>query len=137
MTFFPWPGAPRGRTGTGQVTSTAFAIPAGAIPYWVARLTDHQVAHSGPLERFGEQVLSFADPDGLGIELVATRTVNPERANTGGSIPLEFAIHGFHSASLTEGGYQRTAALLTDTMGFRLVGEEGNRFRYALAGAPA
>ena len=26
LTFFPWPSAPRGRRGTGQVTETAFAI---------------------------------------------------------------------------------------------------------------
>src|SRR4051812_11173235 len=137
MTFFPWPGAPRGRTGTGQVTQTAFAVPAGAIPYWVARLTEYQVRHTGPIERFGEQVLSFADPDGLGLELIATAAVSPDRVYAEGPVPVENAIHGFHSASLTEGGYQRTAALLTDTMGFHLLGQEANRFRYATGGAGA
>jgi len=131
MTFFPWPGAPRGRKGTGQVTSTAFAVPAAAIPYWIARFNEHQVPHTGPVDRFGEQVLACSDPDGLGIELIATATVPPDRAYLEGPVPTESAIHGFHSASLTEGGYQRTAALLTDTMGFHLVGQEGNRFRYA------
>jgi glyoxalase family protein len=131
MTFFPWPGAPRGRKGTGQVTSTAFAIPTGAIPYWVARLTEHGVSYTGPVQRFGEKVLSCSDPDGLGIELIATATASSDRAYSEGPVPVESAIHGFHSASLTEGGYQRTAALLTETMGFRLVGQEGNRFRYA------
>jgi glyoxalase family protein len=32
-------------------------------------------------------------------------------------------------------GYQATASLLRDAMGFRLTGEEGNRFRFAVAGA--
>jgi glyoxalase family protein len=137
MTFFPWPGAPKGRTGTGQVTATAFAVPTGAIPYWVARLGEYQMAHTGPIDRFGEQVLSFADPDGLVIELIATATVSPDRAYREGPIPVESAIHGFHSASLTEGGYQRTAALLTDTMGFRLVGQDANRFRYSTGAAGA
>ncbi len=27
LTFFPWPGAPRGRIGTGQLTATSFAVP--------------------------------------------------------------------------------------------------------------
>src|SRR6476646_835047 len=31
MTFFAWPGAPRGRIGPPQVTVTAFAVPMGAI----------------------------------------------------------------------------------------------------------
>jgi glyoxalase family protein len=137
MTFFPWPGAPCGRKGTGQVTSTAFAIPTGAIPYWVARLAEHGVAHTGPVERFGEQVLACSDADGLGIELIATATASSDRAYSEGPVPVEFAIHGFHSASLTEGGYQRTAALLTETMGFHLVGQEGNRFRYAMGAGGA
>src|SRR5437588_3308486 len=45
LTFFPWPGAPRGRKGTGQVTSTSFAIPASAMPYWVSRLSEAHVPH--------------------------------------------------------------------------------------------
>ena len=27
LTFFPWPGAPNGRQGTGLTTSTAFSVP--------------------------------------------------------------------------------------------------------------
>jgi catechol 2,3-dioxygenase-like lactoylglutathione lyase family enzyme len=131
MTFFPWPKAPKGRKGTGQVTATSFAVPKSAIEYWAKRLDEHRIAHTGPSERFGDQLLSFADPDGLGIELVATANVAREKAYAQGAVPAEYAIHGFHSATLTEAGYQRTAALLTDIMGFRLVQQEGNRFRYA------
>jgi catechol 2,3-dioxygenase-like lactoylglutathione lyase family enzyme len=131
MTFFPWPKAPKGRKGTGQVTATSFAVPTNAIRYWADRLDEHRIAHSAPSERFGEQVLSFSDPDGLSIELIGTATIRHERAYADGPIPREYAVHGFHSATLTEAGYQRTAALLTDTMGFRLVQQEGNRYRYA------
>ena len=132
MTFFPWPKAPKGRKGTGQVTAASFVVPKGAIPYWIERLHGCGIAVSSPTERFGEQVLSFADPDGLGLELVASVNVASERVHARGPIPQEYAIHGFHSATLTESGYQRTASLLTDAMGFRLVQQEGNRFRYAL-----
>jgi len=131
LTFFPWPKAPRGRKGAGQVTATSFAVPKDALAYWVGRLEEHGISHSGLSERFGEQALSLSDPDGLGIELIATANVRPERVYAEGAVPAQYAIHGFHSATLTEAGYQRTAALLTDTMGFRLVGQEGNRFRYA------
>ena len=95
MTFFPWPGAPRGRKGTGQVTSTAFAIPTGAIPYWVARLAEHQISHTGPVERFGEQVLACSDADGLGIELIATATASSDRAYSEGPIPWSSRLTGF------------------------------------------
>ena len=132
MTFFPWPHASKGRVGNGQVTVSSFAIPSSALDYWTKRLTEHDITFTGPEERFGEQVISFTDPDGIGLELVAGGPVNPGRAYQAGSVPVEYAIHGFHSATLSEEGYQRTAALLTDTMGFKLAGQEGNRFRYAV-----
>src|SRR5699024_1072365 len=34
MTFFPWKGAPSGRQGTGQATTTALSVPAGSIGWW-------------------------------------------------------------------------------------------------------
>jgi glyoxalase family protein len=137
ITFFPWPKAPRGRRGNGQVTGTAFAIRADALPYWQERLTSKGIAVSGPIQRFGEPVLSFQDFDGMQVELVGSAGLLPERAYKAGPIPLESAIHGFHSATLSVEGYQKTAALLTDTMGFQLVGDEGNRFRYAVHGGGA
>jgi glyoxalase family protein len=46
-------------------------------------------------------------------------------------VPADFAIRGFHHVTLSENGYERTASLLTDTLGFRLVQQHGARFRYA------
>ena len=132
ITFFPWPIAPRGQYGTGQVTEVAFAIPADAVPYWTDRLTRHDTLFVRASPRFGEEVISFADPEGMKVELIASARVIPERAYRGESVPLKYAIHGFHSATLTEEGHQKTATLLADVMGFKPVGEEGNRFRYTV-----
>src|SRR5690606_25595650 len=123
--------APKGRQGTGQVTTTAFAVPQRALEYWSKRLREHGVSYTRPAERFGEPLIAFTDPDGLGLELISTATVNSDRAYDAGPVPLEYAIHGFHSATLTEEGHQATAGLLTGTMPFQLVQQEGNRFRYA------
>ena len=131
LTFFPWPDAPRGRHGTGQVTHTAFAVPAAALDYWTDRLSGQGVPIKGPFERFGERVISFSDPDGMTIELISTARVSGHRAYEAEPVPVEYAIHGFHSATLSEEGYEKTAALLTDTLGFQLVKQEGSRFRYA------
>jgi catechol 2,3-dioxygenase-like lactoylglutathione lyase family enzyme len=130
LTFFAWPGARRGRHGNSQVTVTSFATPPGSLAFWRERLSAKGVKVDGPLERFGQQVLSFADEDGLRLELIETATTDSARAWTGSGVPAEFAIRGFHSATLSETGYQRTATLLTDQMGFRLIGQEQNRFRY-------
>jgi catechol 2,3-dioxygenase-like lactoylglutathione lyase family enzyme len=130
LTFFAWPGARRGRQGNAQVTITSFATRPGSLAFWRERLSAKGVISDGPLERFGQQLLSFADEDGLRLELIETAATSPARAWTGSSVPPEFAIRGFHSATLSETGYQRTATLLTDQMGFRLIGQEQNRFRY-------
>jgi glyoxalase family protein len=130
LTFFPWPGAHKGRRGTGQVTVVSFAIPERALDYWLKRLKEHGVTVERPGMRFDETVLRFFDPDGLQLELVAQVNVETYEPWNAAPVPTDYAIRGFHSVSLTEEGYERTAALLTDTMGFRLIREEGNRFRY-------
>jgi catechol 2,3-dioxygenase-like lactoylglutathione lyase family enzyme len=131
LTFFPWPHAPQGRRGAGQVTQAAFAIPEPAVDFWAARLAEHQVAFKGPFDRFGERIISLSDPDGLGIELAGAKMTRDDRAHAAGPVPLEFAIRGFHSATLMQADQRKTAALLTETMGFKLVAQEGNRYRYA------
>ncbi len=131
LTFFPWPHAPQGRRGTGQVTETAFVIPANAVDFWKTRLTASGVTFK-TFDRFGEPGISFSDPDGLGIELIGNKTTRDDRAYRTGGVPVEFAIRGFHSATLTQTDHHATAALLTDTMGFKLVAEDQDRFRYAV-----
>src|SRR4030095_1650246 len=121
LTFFPWPKAKKGRQGTGQVTVTAFSVPDGSLPFWAKRFTAQNVRFEGPYTRFQEQVITFSDPDGLQLELVAGASLGPDNVWQHGPVPLEHAIHGFHSATLTEEGYEQTASLLTEHLGFRLI----------------
>jgi glyoxalase family protein len=72
ITFFPWPGARRGTRGTGQVTTSSFAIPQSAIDFWKSRFTQQHVVWEESGLRFGDTVLRFADPDGLLLELIAS-----------------------------------------------------------------
>jgi glyoxalase family protein len=129
LTFFPWPGAPRGRHGTGQATVVSFAIPAGSAAFWMERLKASRIRFDGPFPRFEEQGLAFADPDGLRLELIETAAGNePWRQ---GPVPAEHAIRGFHSVTLAEQSSDATAAFLTGVIGFRKAGESGNRLRYS------
>lgn len=126
MTFFPWPGARRGRQGNGQVTITSFEVPRDSIGSWVSKLSKTNIDFDGPFVRFGEEVLAFADPDGLRIELIASEEGDGDR------------ISSIHSATIAEEGYEKTARLLTDVMGFSFIGEEGNRFRFSIGtGGPS
>ena len=130
LTFFPWPNARRGTRGTGQIESTAFAVSPNSIGYWVERLKDQHVAAEKTSPRFGEEVLRFTDPDGLLLELVASNSPAPVEPWPDGPIPAEHALHGFHSVSAALEGYERTARLLTESFGYRLIGQSGNRFRF-------
>ncbi len=132
LTFFPWPGAPRGRHGTGQVTVTAFAVPEGSLGFWVDRLKAHKVERTEPSQRFDEEVLALRDPDGLQLELVTDASGPGTTLGSDGPIPGKHAIRRFRGVTLAVEGYERTAGLLTATMGLREVGAKGNRFRYTV-----
>lgn len=134
LTFFAWPGARCGRRGSGQVTSTSFAIPPGSIPFWADRFASKGITSEPAIERFGKQVITFFDDDGLRLDLIESPNADTRYTWTKSDVPLECAICGFHSATLSETGYQRTATLLSETMGFRFVEQERNRFRYEIAG---
>ena len=136
MTFFAWISAPPftpavGRQGSGQIVATAFAIPRTSVDFWIDRLSAHAIDFDGPNERFGDHVLAFNDPDGLPVELVGDMQRAARQPWPDAPIPVEHAIRGFHGASFSLEGYERTAELLTETMGFAFVGQEGNRFRFS------
>jgi catechol 2,3-dioxygenase-like lactoylglutathione lyase family enzyme len=80
----------------------------------------------------GEQILSFRDPDGLLIELVASAEAEEQSGWDGGAVPAEHAVRRFQHVTLWEEDREQTRALLIDTLGFRLVGEEGGYTRYAV-----
>lgn len=131
LTFFPWPGARRGQPGNGQVSAVAFSVPSDAFGYWQERLRAQNVSTSEVQERFGETVLPLRDPDGLLLELVAHEEASALPAWEAGPVPAEWAIRGFHHATLWEKDHERTAQLLTETFGFRPVEDDGVRFRFA------
>ncbi len=71
LTFFAWPMAGRGSPGVGQVEVTSFTIPEPSLSYWEQRLLSAGVPVERSGKRFDEEVLTFADPDGLKLEMVA------------------------------------------------------------------
>jgi len=143
MTFFPWPGARRGRHGAGQVAVTSFAVIPTAIAFWVERLIRHGVAYQGPLKRGAggaeaETVLSFRDPDGLMVEIVAHAGAEARSAwGEAPGIAREHALHGFHAVTLWVDTGEATERILVDRLGLRPGREEETTRRYAVgAGGP-
>jgi len=131
LTFFPWPNAPRGQSGSGQASTTSFAIPRDSINFWSNRLREAKVELSGPSKRFDETVLSFSDPDGLKLELIGVDNPDPDRTWSGGPIPEPHGIRGLFGVTLIEESISNTHDLLTK-MGFHETTHDGSRYRYTL-----
>ncbi|PSP97506.1 ring-cleaving dioxygenase [Halobacteriales archaeon QS_5_70_17] len=132
LTFFPFEGARQGRVGAGQTGATAFVIPEGAIDYWIDRFDERGVDREDPIERFGERVLPFRDPDSQPLELIEGATDEAVRPWTE-EVPEASAIRGFHGVTLLSGDVEATARVL-ETMGYEQRGEEGDRTRYRAPG---
>jgi glyoxalase family protein len=118
LTFFAWPTAPQGRAGPGQFTAVAFEIPRGSIGEWRRKLAAAGIESADSDPRFGDDVISFRDPEGLHIELIA--------AGDGPGTQ----IRRLHSATLLTAQPERSASTLTDLLHFDRVGEQGARVRY-------
>jgi len=68
------------------------------------------------------------------LELIGTNSQAKIEPWTNSPIPAEHSLRGFHSVSAALEGYERTAKLLTESFGYRLVQESGNRFRFIAPG---
>jgi len=136
LTFFPWPGARRGRIGSGQVAVTSFSVMPSAIGFWVERLVRHGIKYQGPTRRGSggdaEQVIAFTDHDGLMLEIVGHpgAEARPAWADAPG-ISRDNAIHGFHAVTLWLEDGAASERVLTGTLDFREVHEDGTTRRFA------
>ncbi|MBX0324697.1 ring-cleaving dioxygenase [Halomicroarcula sp. F13] len=133
VTFFPWTDRGRqGEFGAGQTQATAYAIPTESVAYWTERLESHGVDVERT-ERFGETVLRFDDPDGIGIELVATDAETEAVPWDESPVPEEHQLRGFYSVTLAVDAVEPTAEILGDVLGYEHEATEGGRDRYRSA----
>jgi len=142
MTFFPWSDLSQGKVGSGQVSRTAFRVPEGSLDFWEARFDEYGVDYDERVERFGETVLPFRDPDNLPVELVEVEIPDDDPVVPWTEwVPEEHAIRGFHSVTLWIADPDPTMELLR-TMGFEEQGTEAaqgdtpgdERTRFAASG---
>jgi len=132
LTFFPWPDMGPGVTGAGQTVEVALAIPQGTLPYWMERLGRAGVAISGPVTRFGEQLITFQDPHGLNLALVETADPREFTPWAESPVPADRQVLGLHGARLLVREGERSVRFLVDGLGFREIGTEDGWRRFAV-----
>jgi glyoxalase family protein len=86
MTFFEYPGAPKGRAGDGMVHLVSFRVGSEeSLDFWQKRV-------GGEL---GDRSLVFNDPEGLALELLVDDTGEEPLTANAPDIPEEHRIRGF------------------------------------------
>lgn len=136
MTYFPFPGKAPGRPGTGEVSTTAFAVPKGSLPFWQARLAQHGVAGIALDTRMGQGRLLFQGPDGDGFAL--TETNDDRQPWEADGIPEDVAIRGFQSAEMRLDPHAAAAgAELLRFMGYEQTDKTAGITRFHVPGGNA
>jgi glyoxalase family protein len=94
LTFFEYPGVPKGRAGAGMVHRVVWRVASeDSLAFWAERLAAHGVES----RREGAGLL-FSDPEGLIAE-------HPE-------VPAELALQGFHAVRAYSAAPEASSALL-------------------------
>jgi glyoxalase family protein len=130
LTFFPWEGISTGYAGTGMATEIGYSVPAGSLDFWKERFDQYKVKQEATGERFGELYLPFQDPDGLKLALNVPKVADNRKAWIATGITEQAAAKGFHSVTLTLRSIKGTVAVLTEIFGYKLLEQEGNRYRF-------
>jgi glyoxalase family protein len=130
LTFFPWQNVRQGYNGTGMATNIGYSVPDGSLEFWTHRFKQFGVKHEEAGEKFGEKHLSFQDPDGLKLDLVVAKNEDTRKPWETDEIKSTVATKGFHSVTLTLRRLEPTIEVLTDILGYHLLKQEGNHYRF-------
>ena len=129
LTFFPWAGMSKGRDGAGMATEIGYSVPKGSLNFWKARFEKLNIRYNTG-EQFGEQYITFEDPDGLKLKLIETKQKDEREVWETDEIKADVAIKGFHTVTLTLNNIKATAAILTEIFGYKQIDKESNLYRY-------
>jgi glyoxalase family protein len=118
VTFFDMPGVVRGRPGPGMVHRLSLRVAGDdALDFWERRL-----AHAGVAAERTADRLVFADPEGLGLELVIDGGDEPLVA-AAADVDGQVAIRGIHAVRVYSADVARSSPVVDDVLGMTREGE--------------
>jgi glyoxalase family protein len=108
ITFFEYPGAPKGRAGDGMVHLVSFRVGSEkSLDFWQKRVGGE----------IGERSLVFNDPEGLALELVVDDTGEAPLTANAPDIPEEHRLRGFAGVRAYSAQPERSERML-ESLGF-------------------
>ena len=130
MTFFDFPGIPKGVHGTNEISKTSFRVQSdAALEYWVKRFDRLEVKHTGIKEQFGKKTLSFVDFDDQQYQLISDEFNKGIESGTPwqkGPIPLEYAITGLGPVFVRIANFDYFKEMLEKVLLFRETAADGS-----------
>jgi glyoxalase family protein len=115
ITFFEYRNAQPGRAGAGMVHRVVWRVGSDeALSFWEERLGREGVK----TERTAEGSLLFADPEGLGHELVVSKAADEPLVADDPEIPAEFALEGFEGVRAYSHDPEASRAFLEGALEF-------------------
>ena len=119
LTFFEYPGLPRGRAGAGMVHTVVWRVGSEeAVAFWAERLA----AEGIEVER-DDGRLRFTDREGMGLEIVAVEVDDEPLVARHPEIPAEHALQGFHGVRAYTIDPEASRAALEESLGFEPDGD--------------
>jgi len=120
LTFFEYPGAPRGRAGRGMVHRVVWRVASeDALSFWAERLA----GEGTQVDRPGGGALRFADPEGLEHELVVDATSDEPLIAEHPEVPAELALRGFDGVRAYTADAGPSRPLLEQALAFEPEGD--------------
>ncbi|HZA41523.1 MAG TPA: VOC family protein [Actinomycetota bacterium] len=120
ITFFEYPGVARGRHGAGMIYRVRWRVASEAsLDFWERRLESQGVS-----TKRDDGTLFFEDPEGLELEFAVVDTTDEPLRASHPEIPDEHALLGFDGVRTYTDDPSRSAAFLSDTMGFAKTSDE-------------
>src|SRR5687767_2065047 len=118
ITFFEYPGIPRGRAGAGMVHTVEWRVgSAESLDFWERRLGDEGVS---ALRDDGGVV--FEDPEGLRQRLTVTTAEDTPLTAEHPEVPAEHALQGFEAVRAYSAEPERSRPVLEEILGFSAAG---------------
>lgn len=118
LTFFEYPGVPRGRAGAGMVHRIVWRVGSeDSLSFWAERLAANGVES----ERAGGSLV-FSDPEGLEHELAVVEVGDEPLIADHPEVPGELALQGFHAVRAYSAAPDASRGLL-EALEFEPAGE--------------
>jgi len=129
ITFFEYPGLPRGRAGAGMVHTVEWRVGShSALDFWERRL-----ASEGSTIDRDDAGLGFEDPEGLRHRLVVSTVDDAPLVAEHPDVPAEHALQGLDGVRAFAADPAASRRLLEEVLGF----VAAPRLQQTVAGSPA